>query len=124
MRQNRIKKLLAAGLSGLLVFSLGGCGQTAKLPSEVINTSLVVEKDGKVTSYLVNIFDKDFYTLDGLEEMVKEEADEFNSTNGDGSEDPMTVVSVQTLGDGATVQVVQDFDSADSYAQDSDSYLI
>ena len=117
MRQNRIKKFLAAGLSGLLVLSLGGCGQAAKLPSEVINTSLVVEKDGKVTSYLVNTFDKDFYTLDGLEEMVREEADEFNSTHGDGSEDPMTVVSVQTLGDGATVQVVQDFDSADSYAE-------
>lgn len=116
MRQNRIKKFLAAGLSGLLVLSFTGCGQTAKLPTEVINTSLVVEKDGKVTSYLVNIFDKDFYTLDGLEEMVREEADEFNSTHGDGSEDPMTVVSVQTLGDGATVQVVQDFDSADSYA--------
>ena len=117
MRQNRIKKFLAAGLSGLLIVSFGGCGQTAKLPQEVVNTSLVVEKDGKVTSYLVNTFDKDFYTLDGLEAMVREEADAFNSTHGDGQEDSMTVKTVQMLESGATVQVVQDFDSADSYAE-------
>ena len=65
MRQNRIKKFLTAGLSGLLILSLTGCGQAAKLPETVENTSLVVEKDGKVTSYLVNTFDKDFYNLDG-----------------------------------------------------------
>ena len=61
MRQNRIKKFLTAGLSGLLILSLTGCGQAAKLPETVENTSLVVEKDGKVTSYLVNTFDIDFY---------------------------------------------------------------
>ena len=32
MRQNRIKKFLTAGLSGLLILSLTGCGQAAKLP--------------------------------------------------------------------------------------------
>ena len=61
MRQNRIKKFLTAGLSGLLILSLTGCGQAAKLPETVENTSLVVEKDGKVTSYLVNTFDKDWW---------------------------------------------------------------
>ena len=117
MRQNRIKKCLTAVLSGILVLSLSGCGQTAKLPEEVVNTSLVVEKDGKVISYLVNTFDKDFYSLDGLEEMVKNEAEEFNATHTDTPEEAMTVKAVQTLGDGAMVQVVQEFDSADSYAE-------
>lgn len=116
MRQNRIKKFLAAGLSGLLILSLAGCGQTAKLPETVVNTSLVVEKDGKVTSYLVNTFDKDFYTLDGLEEMVREEAEEFNTAHKDAEAEAMTVKSVQMLDDGAMVQVVQEFDNADSYA--------
>ena len=117
MRQNRIKKCLTAVLSGILVLSLSGCGQTAKLPEEVVNTSLVVEPDGKVISYLVNTFDKDFYSLDGLEEMVKNEAEEFNATHTDTPEEAMTVKAVQTLGDGAMVQVVQEFDSADSYAE-------
>ena len=48
MRQNRIKKFLTAGLSGLLILSLTGCGQAAKLPETVENTSLVVEKDGRL----------------------------------------------------------------------------
>ena len=120
MRQNRTKKLFAAVLSGLLVLSFVGCGQTAKLPEVVTNTSLVVEKDGKVTSYLINTFEKDFYSLDGLKDMVTKEAEEFNATHKDstdGTEEPMTVKEVQLLETGATVQVVQEFDSADSYAE-------
>ena len=97
MRQNRIKKFLTAGLSGLLILSLTGCGQAAKLPETVENTSLVVEKDGKVTSYLVNTFDKDFYNLDGLTQMVEEEAEEFNATHTEATENPMNVKTVQAL---------------------------
>lgn len=123
MRQNRMKKCLTTVLSGILVLSLSGCGQTAKLPEEVVNTSLVVEKDGKVISYLVNTFDKDFYSLDGLEEMVKNEAEEFNAAHTDTPEEALTVKTVQALGDGSMVQVVQEFDSADSYAEYNDQDL-
>lgn len=123
MRQNRMKKCLTTVLSGILVLSLSGCGQTAKLPEEVVNTSLVVEKDGKVISYLVNTFDKDFYSLDGLEEMVKNEAEEFNAAHTDTAEEALTVKTVQALGDGSMVQVVQEFDSADSYAEYNDQDL-
>ena len=123
MRQNRMKKCLTTVLSVILVLSLSGCGQTAKLPEEVVNTSLVVEKDGKVISYLVNTFDKDFYILDGLEEMVKNEAEEFNAAHTDTPEEALTVKTVQALDDGAMVQVVQEFDSADSYAEYNDQDL-
>ena len=123
MRHNRMKKCLTTVLSGILVLSLSGCGQTAKLPEEVVNTSLVVEKDGKVISYLVNTFDKDFYSLDGLEEMVKNEAEEFNAAHTDTAEEALTVKTVQALGDGSMVQVVQEFDSADSYAEYNDQDL-
>ena len=78
---------------------------------------LVVEKDGKVTSYLVNTFDKDFYNLDGLTQMVEEEAEEFNATHTEATENPMNVKTVQALGDGALVQVVQEFADTDSYAE-------
>ena len=123
MRQNRMKKCLTTVLSGILVLSLSGCGQTAKLPEEVVNTSLVVEKDGKVISYLVNTFDKEFYSLDGLEEMVKNEAEEFNAAHTDTPEEALSVKTVQALGDGSMVQVVQEFDSADSYAEYNDQDL-
>ncbi len=123
MRQNRIKKVLTTVLSGMLVLSLSGCGQTAKLPEEIVNTSLVVEKDGKVTSYLVNTFDKDFYSIDGLKEMVDEEAEKFNAAHTDTQQDAMTVKTVQTLNNGNLVQVVQEFDSTESYAEYSEQSL-
>ena len=123
MRQNRIKKFLTAGLSGLLILSLTGCGQAAKLPETVENTSLVVEKDGKVTSYLVNTFDKDFYNLDGLTQMVEEEAEEFNATHTEATENPMNVKTVQMLEEGDTVQVVQEFADTESYADYNEQEL-
>ena len=123
MRQNRIKKCLTTVLSGILVLSLSGCGQTAKLPEEVVNTSLVVEKDGKVTSYLVNTFDKDFYNLDGLTQMVEEEAEEFNATHAEATENPLTVKTVQALEGGSMVQVVQEFADTDSYAEYNEQEL-
>ena len=117
MRHNITKKVISAMLSGVLMLSLAGCGKAAKLPETVVNTSLVVEKDGKVVSYLVNTFDKDFYSLDGLTQMVEEEAEEFNATHTEATENPMNVKTVQVLGDGVMVQVVQEFADTDSYAE-------
>ena len=114
MRHNIAKKVISTMLSGVLMLSLAGCGKAAKLPETVVNTSLVVEKDGKVVSYLVNTFDKDFYSLDGLTQMVQEEAEEFNAAHGDAAAPPMAVKTVQMLGDGATVQVVQEFTDTES----------
>ena len=51
MRHNITKKVISAMLSGVLMLSLAGCGKAAKLPETVVNTSLVVEKNGKVVSY-------------------------------------------------------------------------
>ena len=117
MRHDITKKVISAMLSGVLMLSLAGCGKAAKLPETVVNTSLVVEKDGKVVSYLVNTFDKDFYSLDGLTQMVEEEAEEFNATHTEATENPMNVKTVQVLGDGVMVQVVQEFADTDSYAE-------
>ena len=88
-----------------------------------MNTSLVVEKNGKVVSYLVNTFDKDFYSLDGLTQMVQEEAEEFNAAHGDAAEPPMAVKTVQMLEEGATVQVVQEFADTESYADYNEQEL-
>ena len=101
MRHDITKKVISAMLSGVLMLSLTDCGKAAKLPETVVNTSLVVEKNGKVVSYLVNTFDKDFYSLDGLTQMVQEEAEEFNAAHGDAAEPPMAVKTVQMLEEGA-----------------------
>lgn len=118
MRHNMKKKFFAAVLACTLVpVSLSGCGKAAKLPDTVVNTSLVVDKDGRVTSYLVDTFDKDFYSLDGLKEMVQSEADAFNIAHTDASEDPLVVKAVQSVGEGATVQVVEEFTDTKVYEE-------
>lgn len=124
MRHNMKKKFFAAVLACTLVpVSLSGCGKAAKLPDTVVNTSLVVDKDGRVTSYLVDTFDKDFYSLDGLKEMVQSEADAFNIAHTDAAEDPLVVKAVQSVGEGATVQVVEEFTDTKVYEEYTEKEL-
>lgn len=124
MRHNMKKKFFAAVLACTLIpVSLSGCGKAAKLPDTVVNTSLVVDKDGRVTSYLVDTFDKDFYSLDGLKEMVQSEADAFNIAHTDASEDPLVVKAVQSVGEGATVQVVEEFNDTKVYEEYTEKEL-
>ena len=124
MRHNMKKKFFAAVLACTLVpVSLSGCGKAAKLPDTVVNTSLVVDKDGRVTSYLVDTFDKDFYSLDGLKEMVQSEADAFNIAHTDAVEDPLVVKAVQSVGEGATVQVVEEFTDTKVYEEYTEKEL-
>lgn len=124
MRHNMKKKFFAAVLACTLVpVSLSGCGKAAKLPDTVVNTSLVVDKDGRVTSYLVDTFDKDFYSLDGLKEMVQSEADAFNIAHTDASENPLVVKAVQSVGEGATVQVVEEFTDTKVYEEYTEKEL-
>lgn len=124
MRHNMKKKFFAAVLACTLVpVSLSGCGKAAKLPDTVVNTSLVVDKDGRVTSYLVDTFDKDFYSLDGLKEMVQSEADTFNIAHTDAAEDPLVVKAVQSVGEGATVQVVEEFTDTKVYEEYTEKEL-
>ncbi len=122
--KNRNKKVATAVLIGALsAVSLSGCGKAAKLPDTVVNTSLVVDKDGRVTSYLVDTFDKDFYNLDGLKEMVQSEADAFNIAHADAPEDPLAVKAVQSVGEGATVQVVEEFTDTKVYEEYTEQEL-
>lgn len=124
MRHNMKKKFFAAVFACTLVpVSLSGCGKAAKLPDTVVNTSLVVDKDGRVTSYLVDTFDKDFYSLDGLKEMVQSEADTFNIAHTDAAEDPLVVKAVQSVGEGATVQVVEEFTDTKVYEEYTEKEL-
>ena len=118
------KKVVAAALiCTLLAASLSGCGKAAKLPETVVNTSLVVDKEGKVTSYLVDTFEKEFYSLDGLKEMVQSEADAFNAAHTDAPEEKLVVKAVQNVGEGATVQVVEEFTDTKTYEEYTEQNL-
>lgn len=55
---------------------LSGCGGEAE---KVTVTSLRIGKDGSVTSDIVEDFGKENYTVEGLEAMIREEAERYNT---------------------------------------------
>ena len=81
---------------------LAGCGE---MEDGVQVTNLQVDKNGRVTSNIVEDFDKDFYAIDALQEMVQAEIDDYNRTHPDavaladlkpyGEEEEKVLVSVQ-----------------------------
>ena len=120
MNMHRKCVMGACVLTGLL---LAGCGQ-AKVPEAVDTTSLAVSDKGTVTSYLVDVFDKDYYVLSELKTMVLEEAAEYNTAHQSGESALVTVEKVEPVeSGGGKVIVVQSFDSAETFADYNDSVL-
>ena len=104
---------LAAGVLFAAVL-LSGCGQ-AVVPKEIMEPTLVIDSDGRVTAYLVGEFDKSYYNLSELTAMAQEEATEFSSASRDGTA-PVTLKSVEAAEDGSSrVVLAYQFDGTDSY---------
>lgn len=105
------------GMAGLLLGAavLAGCGG-AKLPDTVENTSLSIEKTGEITSYTVGVFDREYYDLDELETMGREEVAAYNTAHQTGDVAPLFLEQVARLpGDDGMVVVSYRYDSAETY---------
>lgn len=90
MKRNR---WFAALVCMLAVISVG-CGQ-AGVQGAVESTTISVDKNGGLTYYLVENFDKDYYRLSELSAMAMDEADEFNGSAGE--KGSVAVDKVETL---------------------------
>lgn len=100
------------------MFALAGCG-SAKVPDTVDTTSIVMNEDGTVTSYVVDIFDKDYYNVDELRTMAAEEVAEYNEANtteDNATKPKVTVEKIELLENTDKVQVLHQYDSAQTYA--------
>ncbi len=112
-RNRQIGKSMAVLLCAAML--LGGCGQ-AGAPENVDTTSLVISAKGSVQSYLVEEFDKDYYSVSDLSSMVVQEAADYNTEHQTAETAPVTVEKVETLAnDSSKVIVAQQFDSAATY---------
>lgn len=69
------RMLLAAAVLSLL---LSGCGAA----NDVDTTTVVIKKDGTVEENIITDFDKDYYSVDGLEQMLNEQIQAYNRTAG------------------------------------------
>lgn len=69
------RMLLAAAALSLL---LSGCGAA----NDVDTTTVMIKKDGTVEENIITDFDKDYYSVDGLEQMLSEQIQAYNRTAG------------------------------------------
>ena len=94
---------------------LAGCGQV-KLPEEVDFPALAVSAKGEVTYWMAETFDKAYYDLAELEEMVNSEAEEFNQSHPkENGKKALSVESVAKNAAGDKVVVKLLFDTIQDY---------
>lgn len=109
-----MKKLgMPAAILILFATMLSGCGQS-KGPKDIRESTLVIDKSGRVTAYLVEEFDKTYYNLSELTAMVQEDAADFGWSAANSEQ--VKIVSVEPMeGDSSRVVVTYQFEDAGSY---------
>lgn len=73
-----MRKLWLALLTLSMIFSITGCGQE----QAVTEAGVTIEKDGTITSVLSDSFEKEFYNLEDLRDMIQLEASVHNQEKG------------------------------------------
>jgi len=107
----------------LTALFLVGCGQ-AKVPDKVEVSTLAIAGDGTVTSYLVDVFDKEYYDISELTSMAISEAAEYNTEKQSDKTVPVTVDKIEALKDGSQkIVVTYKYDSTDTFSDFNGSIL-
>lgn len=109
-----MKKMRMSGaILVLFAILLSGCGQSG-IPKDIRESTLVIDSNGRVTAYMVEEFDKNYYNLSELTTMAQMQAEEFVSTGTESGQ--VQVVSVETVQDDSSrVVITYQFDETDSY---------
>lgn len=102
-----MKKWIAALLIMLCAYVFTGCGSKA----EEDTTTIAVEKDGSLTSTIVEAFDREYYDAEDLKEYTLDAVAVYNAA---GSDREITVSKVEAK-DG-TVRLQMKYGSAADYA--------
>ena len=105
-------RVLAAFFACCLLLS--GCG-SAKLPDIIENTTVAVDSNGVVTSYLVDTFDKAYYSVNELATMAAEDAADYNAEQPVKDATLLKVEKVELLADGSKVMVQHVYNDSTVY---------
>lgn len=100
MKRSRVFAVLA----GLLAVVLAGCGQGGA-PETAESTTISVDRNGRITYYCVGEFDREYYSLSELTDMVNQEVARFNKDTG--KEEAVVADRVETLPDDGTTELVR-----------------
>lgn len=121
---NMKKKTGAVALGIFMALLFVGCG-SAKVPETCEETSLVIDKERKVTFCLVEEFEEPYYDKDELEDFAAEDVYEFNKEHAsDVGHAPISLKKVEILnGDLPKVSVVYEYDSCETYTEHTGNVL-
>ncbi len=105
------KTVLRMGLCLFLcAFMLMGCKEQETVYVPVTSNTVEAAKDGRLIAYIVEDFDKDYYDINELAEMVAAEADAYNRNNAspfaEAGQSPVQVEKVMMAEDGSAKAVV------------------
>lgn len=107
------RKLMVGLVLSMAAFA--GCG-VAKLPDVVESTSLSIDKTGAITSYMVDVFDRDYYALDELESACREDVAVYNAKHQSGENAPLVLEQVSEVSENeGLVMVSYSYDNAETY---------
>lgn len=104
----------------LSILLLTGCGQT-KESNAVESSTIFVSGDGKITTYLVEDFEKDYYNLSELSQMVMDETAEYNRNAKENSVSVISVVMAEGRNDKVIVGI--QYNNTDAYKDNNEIEL-
>lgn len=97
MSKHKLNRLLVIVLSLMMGAALVGCGSGTPKIDKVEQSGLYLTKEGNVTAYLVETFDKEYYDAAELEQMILSEIEDYNATAGAGEDGTAAVQLVDIL---------------------------
>lgn len=118
MAKLHISKMMIGLFLGIALSA--GCGSTASVPDIIEQNSLIMDKEGHLTAHIVDVFDKDYYDLEGLKKMAQEEVDAYLQAHADQGQ-TVSISRVEKVeGHGEAVVVTYEFADAASFAAFTD----
>ena len=112
------KSMKIAASLAVCAMMLAGCSST-KLPEVIETTTISIDDEGGITSYLVEEFNKEYYDVSELTQMAVEDAAAYNEEHQEGEVIPLTVIDVKeiTVDGGDKVVLQHKYNSDEDYAQ-------
>lgn len=120
MRHYKKKVLRLAACLLLLGLLLTGCGEQEEVYEPVTSNTIEVTEEGRLIAYIVEDFEKEYYDINELAEMVRTEIDAYNakkpSLSTQAGQVPVLVDKVMMAEDGSAKAVVAlNFQSTAAY---------